>query len=234
LAQPAEQSPVDISRSTTIRDPNPPHLVFNYGFSNVELRNTYGATDETTPARVLAQEWGTLKASLKTGLPGVMVNGVPYDLIQFHFHTPSEHTVNGRRTDMEIHFVHLIHDGGCASGKRPLFVIGVFIDAGGNSDRELQRLFPPGLPKKNTDDPVTVPGVDLRALLPAGSPTWRYDGGLTAPASDCPQFKPLSTQAVTGDFPGGTLGGLRIRQCICGRIWSIVTALFSRVEIRAT
>jgi len=31
---------------------------------------------------------------------------------------------------MQIHFVHLIHDGGCASGQRPLFVIGVFIDAG--------------------------------------------------------------------------------------------------------
>ena len=107
---------------------------------------------------------------------------------------------------MEVHFVYLIRNtqglaAACASSNRPLLVIGAFIDAGGNSDRELQRLFPPGLPKTTTDPPVVVPNVDLRALIPSGSPTWRYEGGLTAPADDCPNFTPLSTQAVTGDFP---------------------------------
>ncbi len=205
VAQPTEQSPVDISRSSTVRDPNPPHIDFNYGIVNVKLTNTYGNTDETSPGRLIAHEWGTLKV-LPTPGPGaeVRLNGIPYDLVQFHFHTPSEHTVNGRRTDMEIHFVHLIRNsqGGaaaCASSNRPLLVIGVFIDSG-NSDRELQRLFPPDLPKR-TGSAVDVFGVDLRALIPAGGPTWSYEGGLTAPANDCPGFQPLSTQAVTGDFP---------------------------------
>ena len=76
----------------------------------------------------------------------------------------------------------------------------VFIEAG-NADRQLQRLFPANLPKMTTDPPVDVFNVDLRALAPAGSPTWRYDGGLTAPANDCPNFTPVSTQAVTGNFP---------------------------------
>jgi carbonic anhydrase len=204
VAQPTEQSPVDISRSSTIRDPNPPQIDVNYGIANVTLRNTYGSKDETSPGRILAHEWGTLKASPESG-SGVWLNGIPYDLIQFHFHSPSEHTINGRRTDMEIHFVHLIRNSqgpaaACASSNRPLLVIGVFIDAG-NSDTELQRLFPPGLPKINTDPQVNVSSVDLRALVPTGSPSWRYEGGLTAPANDCPGFKPLSTQAVTGDFP---------------------------------
>jgi carbonic anhydrase len=26
--------------------------------------------------------------------------------LQFHFHTPSEHAINGQRTEMEVHFVH--------------------------------------------------------------------------------------------------------------------------------
>jgi carbonic anhydrase len=205
LSQPREQSPIDISRSSTVRDPNPPHLDFNYGIAKVTLANTYGSLDETSPGRVLAQEWGTLKAAPDPGSE-VRLNGVPYDLVQFHFHTPSEHTINGRRTDMEVHLVHLIRNSGgvpaaCSSSNRPLLVIGVFIDAAGNSDTELQRLFPPNLPKSTTDPAVEVFNVDLRALVPAGSPTWRYDGALTAPAKDCPDFKPLSTQAVTGDFP---------------------------------
>src|SRR5260370_20902033 len=182
LAQPTEQSPVGISRSSTVRDPNPPQIDFNYGIANVTLKNTYGSKDETSPGRVLAQEWGTLKASFPNKpRPQVRLNGIAYDLIQFHFHAPSEHTVNGKRAEMEIHIVHLIHDSqgndaaACASSNRPLLVFGVFIDAG-NSDKELQRLFPPGLPKVNTDPPVDVSNVDLRALLPSGSPTWRYEG----------------------------------------------------------
>ena len=170
----------------------------------MRLENTYGRVDDI--GRVLAREWGTLKADFPDSAPEILLNGIPYDLLQFHFHVPAEHTVNGQRADMEVHFVHLIHnsDGkkaACESMKRPLVVIGAFIDAGGNANPELQRLFPPGLPKNSTDPVVDVPNVDLRALVPSGSPTWQYAGGLTAPADDCPNFAPLSTQAVTGNFP---------------------------------
>jgi carbonic anhydrase len=156
--------------------------------------------------RVLAREWGTLKADFPDSAPEILLNGIPYDLLQFHFHVPAEHTVNGQRAAMEVHFVHLIHnsDGkkaACESMKRPLVVIGAFIDAGGNANPELQRLFPPGLPKNSDDPKVFIPNVDLRALVPSGSPTWEYDGSLTAPAGDCPNFTLLSDQAVTGDFP---------------------------------
>ena len=203
---PTEQSPVNISRSSTVPIPNPPHIDFSYGIVNVTLKNTYGKVDETS-SRFLAREWGTLKAAFGSGpTPEIRLNGIPYDLIQFHFHIPAEHSVNGHRPDMEVHFVHLIRNGQdlagrCASSNRPLLVIGAFINAGGNSDTELQRLFPPGLPKNSTDPVVDVPNVDLRALVPSGSPTWQYAGGLTAPADDCPNFAPLSTQAVTGNFP---------------------------------
>lgn len=36
--------------------------------------------------------------------------GVTYKLQQFHMHTMSEHTVDGERYDMEMHFVHTAHD----------------------------------------------------------------------------------------------------------------------------
>src|SRR5215471_5367696 len=203
LAQPVrfiEQSPVNISRSSTVPISNPPTIDFNYGIVNVNLDNTYGKKDDI--GRYLAREWGTLKATFPPGFsPQILVNGIPYDLIQFHFHVPAEHTVNGQRADMEVHFVHLAHNGGCASSTRPLVVLGAFINAGGNSNTELQKLFPPGLP---TISGTTVPvsSVDLRALVPPGSPDWAYDGGLTAPADDCGTlWQTLSTQAVTGGFP---------------------------------
>ena len=210
LAQPVppiEQSPVNISRASTVPISNPPQIDFNYGVVNVNLNNTYGKTDETG-ARFLAREWGTLKATFLQGFaPQILLNGIPYDLVQFHFHVPAEHTVNGQRADMEVHFVHLIHNSqgagaACASGPRPLVVIGAFINAGGNSNTELQKLFPPGLPTTSFDGAVVVNNVDLDALLPSGSPDWEYEGGLTAPADDCKNvWTALSTQAVTGDFP---------------------------------
>lgn len=33
-----------------------------------------------------------------------------YSAAQFHFHAKSEHTINGRRYDMEMHTVHLADD----------------------------------------------------------------------------------------------------------------------------
>src|SRR5262245_26976820 len=33
-------------------------------------------------------------------------DGVRYDLQQFHFHAPSEHTINGKHTAAEMHLVH--------------------------------------------------------------------------------------------------------------------------------
>ena len=30
-----------------------------------------------------------------------------YELVQYHFHTPSEHAVNGLLADVEAHFVHM-------------------------------------------------------------------------------------------------------------------------------
>jgi len=45
--------------------------------------------------------------------------GRRYELQQFHFHTPSEHTLDGKRAAMEAHFVHVGEDGN-------LMVIGRF------------------------------------------------------------------------------------------------------------
>ncbi|XP_076890043.1 alpha carbonic anhydrase 4-like [Bidens hawaiensis] len=37
---------------------------------------------------------------------GIEVNGSTYKLIQCHWHTPSEHTIDGKKFDAELHLVH--------------------------------------------------------------------------------------------------------------------------------
>ena len=41
----------------------------------------------------------------------VSVHGKTYTLVQFHFHTPSEHLIDGKQHEMEMHLVHLSDKG---------------------------------------------------------------------------------------------------------------------------
>ncbi|VVB01733.1 unnamed protein product [Arabis nemorensis] len=36
----------------------------------------------------------------------IKINGTEYQLLQLHWHAPSEHTINGRRFALELHMVH--------------------------------------------------------------------------------------------------------------------------------
>lgn len=51
-----------------------------------------------------------------------------FKLAQFHLHAPSEHTIDGKQLDGEIHFVHVSGDG------KALLVVGVLIQIGPKSD----------------------------------------------------------------------------------------------------
>ena len=67
--------------------------------------------------------WTTGTPSRSTRRPGVPSPCRQFSLLQFHFHLPSEHTVEGESSPMEVHFVHQAEEGDLA-------VIGVFMDAG--------------------------------------------------------------------------------------------------------
>merc|ERR1719400_2047922 len=41
----------------------------------------------------------------------VSIHGKEYKLVQFHFHTPSEHTIDSKQYDMEMHLVHVNEKG---------------------------------------------------------------------------------------------------------------------------
>jgi carbonic anhydrase len=93
-------------------------------------------------------------------------------LVGFHFHSPGEHTVDGRAAAIEMH---LLHEG----DDDRLTVVAVLIDGAGAPSfiGDLVSMAPnPGA------DGTIIPDVDLAALLPADpSGQWRYDGSRTFP-----------------------------------------------------
>jgi carbonic anhydrase len=96
-----------------------------------------------------------------------------FALAQYHFHSPSEHTLEGRPFPMEMHLVHKSGDG-------KLAVLGVFIQEGAANPA-----FAPvwdNLPQeKGVEVHLEHVTVDVDELLPAERKGFRYQGSLTTP-----------------------------------------------------
>ena len=104
----------------------------------------------------------------------IVAGGVRYDLIQFHFHHPSEETVKGKLSDMDIHLVHK-----SADGKTAVIAVRLKEDMG-NPNAVLATLWP-HLPKKAGSSEKVTDQVNPVGLLPADRGYWTYEGSLTIP-----------------------------------------------------
>ena len=115
---------------------------------------------------------------------GIRIDDTYYQLLQFHFHAPSEHTVAGKLFDMEMHLVHKSEAGDLA-------VVGLLIESGRHhpafepiwaslpsSPRETQRI-----ENVTIDLDLMLPpnGQKLDQAVKAFPSTYRYDGSLTTP-----------------------------------------------------
>jgi len=102
------------------------------------------------------------------------VGGHGFRLLQFHFHSPSEHTESGRRHELELHLVHKDEQGNYA-------VVAVFIDQGVDQNHAsgLWRY----LPESFSEMEQVYEGelVDPSDFLPASLRHYQYHGSLTTP-----------------------------------------------------
>lgn len=151
-AKGTKQSPVDISKTVKTALPK---LEFAYG----------------SVAPVIVNNGHTVQVNLPAG-QSLKIGDQSYELLQFHFHTPSEETIAGKHAAMVAHFVHRN-----AAGE--LGVVGVLMEQG-KRNPAFEGIFS-HLPRPG--EKITVDGLklDLAALLPSDKGYYAYEGSLTTP-----------------------------------------------------
>lgn len=144
------QSPIDIPTGEGEGD-DLPSLDLAYGGSALTLEDT-GHGYKATPG---AEQ--TLTIGDQT-----------YRLLQFHAHTPSEHTIDGESFPMEVHFVHQ-NDAG------ELAVVGVMVEEGQRNEGYADVV------EAVQDAGQTATLDDVSSLLPSDRSYYTYSGSLTTP-----------------------------------------------------
>ncbi len=142
------QSPIDLG------GPN--------AFGDIEISTNYG---ETTSELAIGEE--KVQLNFPAGM-GMTSGGMEFGLLQVHFHTPSEHAINGKRYPLVGHFVHATEDG-------KLGVLGVMFEEG-KANAGLAQLVD-ALPS-GAGTEVTV---DVTDMMPMDTEVFRYMGSLTTP-----------------------------------------------------
>ena len=146
------QSPIDI-RETIKVDLEP--IQFDYRLSS------FSVVDNGHTVQVNVAPGNTIQ-----------LTGRRYELLQFHFHRPSEERVMGRQFEMSAHLVHKDAEGRLA-------VVGVLLDRG--AEQPLVQMVWNNLPLEKNEPAPGVGLIDLQQLLPSDRSYYTYMGSLTTP-----------------------------------------------------
>ncbi|MYM35061.1 carbonate dehydratase [Duganella sp. FT94W] len=147
-----EQSPINIDVRAAKKAPLAA-LEFSYAAGTAEVINN-GHTVQVNPAA-----GNTLKVGEDVG-----------HLLQFHFHTPSEESVNGVRYPLVAHFVHKGFDG-------KLSVVALLFKEG----RRNQALAPMFTALPTEGKLLALANMNPGELLPADHSYFKFMGSLTTP-----------------------------------------------------
>lgn len=149
------QSPIDI-RDDAVHKADLPAINFSYQSSALKIIDN-GHTIQVNYA------------------PGsfITVDGHRYDLVQFHFHHPSEEQINDKNFDMVAHLVHRDSEGRLA-------VVAVLL-AKGSGNPLIDTLWSHIPAEKEKESVVTSTSINVATLLPAERGYYTFTGSLTTP-----------------------------------------------------
>jgi carbonic anhydrase len=163
---------------------DPEYALCNVGRqqSPIDIRNPQKATlpplqfeYQREPIRYVINNAYTIRVNYHDA-PGsgsfLVVGDKRYQLTQFHFHHPSEETVNGKPYEMVLHLMHKASDGEVAG-------VAVFLKAG-RANATVEQVWD-HMPA--TEGQQKAPGVELNPadMLPQDTSYYQYVGSQTAP-----------------------------------------------------
>ncbi len=113
----------------------------------------------------------TIQANYTAGST-IKTAGTVFELKQFHFHSPSENTIDGIYYPLEGHFVHVADDGAIA-------VVSVMYKIGAENEA-LARLWKQ-MPQAAGEKEAMAAQVRAQDLMPEDRDYYRFNGSLTTP-----------------------------------------------------
>ena len=115
----------------------------------------------------------TIQVNIEPGTGTLTVNKEQYELLQFHFHRPSEEQVDGKNLAMTVHFVHKSKEG-------KLAVLGVLMNEG-KENATIKSLWANLPPKEGEEYLPAKMLINPSSLLPSDMSFFSYEGSLTTP-----------------------------------------------------
>ncbi|KKJ00363.1 carbonic anhydrase [Prochlorothrix hollandica] len=148
------------------RDQSPINIQTPIAGSPQPLALSYGSTPLT-----IVNSGHSIQVNYAPGNK-VKLGGEDYELLQFHFHTPSEHALDGNNAPMELHLVH-------SNAQGELAVVGVMIEVG-DENPTIDTLWE-NIPPSGQTQTINGVMVNVSDLLPRNQSYYSYSGSLTTP-----------------------------------------------------
>ena len=161
-AEGTEQSPIDLAGASVVAGP--------------ALERRIGEPVITMEQRVevmdLIDNGHTIQVTDDAPM-AIDLDGAHYDLVQYHFHAPSEHTLGGEHAPLEVHYVHRSAQGNLA-------VLAALVVEGAHEPflDPLLAALPSGPGDARHLEDLEL---DLEELHPLTEVYYRYRGSLTTP-----------------------------------------------------
>ena len=148
------QSPINII-TTKAQDQDLDNIVFHYQSFPLHILNN-GRTVQVNSDRYSY----------------ITIDHQKYTLKQFHYHSPSEHSINGQTFPAELHLVHQFQD--------KYAVVSIFLTSGISENIAYKPLID-HLPLQESPENSLELTINPARLLPTNQTTYRYSGSLTTP-----------------------------------------------------
>ncbi|BDY12160.1 carbonic anhydrase [Hydrogenimonas cancrithermarum] len=149
------QSPIDIVVEKSF-ETDLPDIVFNYRSAALDVVDN-GHTEQV---------------DINHG-SYILLDGIKFELKQFHFHTPSENRIDGKSFPLEAHFVHADEHGNLA-------VVALMFSYGAENP-VLKRIWSKLPERVGEKKHCSLSADEIMQLLPKDKAYYRFNGSLTTP-----------------------------------------------------